>query len=151
MTSEEQLIQRYFDAFNRHDLEAVVACFHDHAVLVSSNGRRLVGLAEVRRSYETEFAMFPDAHCQLRVCTGNSGRGVAESFFSGTRAGRGRVEAIGAEESRFARLGGLAGSAARAKKLTKTRRQAIARKAAAARWAKAKPKENRRSMATWVL
>jgi len=96
-TSEEQLIQRYFDAFNRHDLEAVVACFHDQAVLVSSNGRRLVGLAEVRRSYETEFAMFPDAHCQLRVCTGNSGRGVAESFFSGTRAGRGRVEAIGAE------------------------------------------------------
>jgi hypothetical protein len=97
MTSEEQLIQRYFDAFNRHDLEAVVACFHDQAVLVNPNGRRLVGLAEVRRSYETEFALFPDAHCQLRVCTGNSGRGVAESFFSGTRAGHGRVEAIGAE------------------------------------------------------
>jgi ketosteroid isomerase-like protein len=97
MTTEEQLIKRYFDAFNRHDIEGVVACFHDQAVLVSPNGKRLVGMAEVRRSYETEFAMFPDAHCELRVCTGNSGCGVAESVFSGTRAGYGRIEAIGAE------------------------------------------------------
>jgi steroid delta-isomerase-like uncharacterized protein len=97
MTSEEQLIQRYFDAFNRHDLEAVVACFHDQAVLVSPNGRRLARLAEVRRSYETEFALFPDAHCELHLCTGNNGRGVAESFFTGTRAGHGKIEVIGAE------------------------------------------------------
>ncbi len=97
MNPEEQLIHRYFDAFNRHDLEAVVACFHDQAVLVGPNGKRLEGLAEVRRSYETEFAMFPDAHCELRVCAGNSGRGVAESFFSGTRTGQGKIEAIGAE------------------------------------------------------
>jgi hypothetical protein len=97
MTSEEQLIKRYFDAFNRHDLEGVVACFHEQAVLVSPNGRRLAGIAEVRRSYETEFAMFPDAHCDLRLCTGNSGRGVAESYFTGTRSGRGKTEAIGAE------------------------------------------------------
>ena len=97
MTPEEQLIKRYFHAFNRHDLEGVVACFHEQAVLVGPNGNQLVGIAEVRRSYETEFAAFPDAHRDLRLCTGNTGRGVAESFFSGTRAGRGRVEAIGAE------------------------------------------------------
>jgi ketosteroid isomerase-like protein len=95
MTPEEQLIRRYFDAFNRHDLDGVVACFHDKAVLIG-NGRRLEGIAEVRRSYETEFALFPDAHCELRVCTGNSGQGVAESYFTGTRHER-RVEAIGAE------------------------------------------------------
>ena len=97
MTPEEQLIQQYFDAFNRHDLDGVVACFHEEAVLVGPNGKRLVGLAEVRRSYETEFALFPDAHCDLRVCTGNDGCGVAESFFSGTHGRRGRIEAIGAE------------------------------------------------------
>jgi ketosteroid isomerase-like protein len=97
MTLEEQLIKRYFDAFNRHDIEGVMACFHDDAVLVGPNGKRLAGRAEVRRSNETEFAMFPDAHCELRLCTGNSGRGVAESFFSGTRSGRERIEAIGAE------------------------------------------------------
>jgi len=97
MTIEEQLIKRYFDAFNRHDIEAVVACFHDQAVLLSPNGKRLVGLAEVRRSYETEFALFPDAHCELRVCTGNHGQGVAESYFTGTRSGQRKIEAIGAE------------------------------------------------------
>ncbi len=97
MTLEEQLIKRYFDAFNQHDIEGVMACFHDEAVLVGPNGKRLVGRAEVRRSYETEFALFPDAHCELRVCTGNSGRGVAESYFTGTRAEQKRIEAIGAE------------------------------------------------------
>jgi hypothetical protein len=97
MTPEEQLIQRYFDSFNRHDIEGVMACFHDEAVLVGPNGKRLAGIAEVRRSYETEFALFPDAHCELRVCTGNSGRGVAESYFTGTRSERTKIEAIGAE------------------------------------------------------
>jgi ketosteroid isomerase-like protein len=96
MTCEEELIRRYFDAFNRHDLEAVVACFHDEAVLVGPNGKRLVGIAEVRRSYETEFALFPDAHCELKLCTGNSGSGVAESYFTGTRHEH-LIEAIGAE------------------------------------------------------
>lgn len=97
MTAEERLINRYFDAFNRHDIEGVVACFHEQAVLVAPNGKRLEGIVEVRRSYETEFGLFPDAHCELRVCTGNNGRGVAESYFTGTRSRKGRIEAIGAE------------------------------------------------------
>jgi hypothetical protein len=55
--------------------------------------------------------------------------------------GLARMESMDAKErSRFARQGGLAGSAARAKALTKTQRQAIARKAAAARWGKPKSK-----------
>ena len=40
MTPEEQLIQRYFDAFNRHDIEGVMACYHEEPVLVSSAGKR---------------------------------------------------------------------------------------------------------------
>jgi ketosteroid isomerase-like protein len=97
MTPEEQLIQRYFDAFNRHDLEGVMACFHEEPVLIGSGGKRCAGRDEVRRSYETEFATFLDGRCDLRMCTGNSGRGVAESVFHGTRANHGKIEAIGAE------------------------------------------------------
>ena len=97
MTPEEQLIKRYFDAFNRHDVEGVVACFHDEAGPGRSDGKRVTGIAEVRRSYEKEFALYADAHCELRVCTGNSGRGVAESYFTGTRSEQKRIEAIGAE------------------------------------------------------
>ena len=97
MTREEELIRRYFDAFNRHDIEGVMACFHELPVLVGATGKRCEGREEVRRSYETEFAIFPDGRCDLRLCAGNDGRGVAESLFHGTRAERGRVEAIGAE------------------------------------------------------
>src|SRR5262249_20888598 len=95
---EEQLIQRYFDAFNRHDIEGVMACFHDDPVMVDTEGRRFAGRAEVRRSYETSFALFPDGRCDLRSCTGNDGRGMAESLLPGPRRREGKVvEAIGAE------------------------------------------------------
>jgi len=60
--------------------------------------RRYEGRDEVRRQYETEFALMPDCRCDLRLFTGNSGRAVAESLFRGTRPRSGRViEAIGAE------------------------------------------------------
>ena len=97
MTCEEEVIHRYFDAFNRHDLDGVMACYHEQPVLISPTGKRGEGREAVRRSYETEFAMFPDGRCDLRLCTGNDGRGVAESFFHGTHAERGKMEAIGAE------------------------------------------------------
>jgi ketosteroid isomerase-like protein len=98
MTPEEQLIQRYFAAFNRHDIEGVMACFHEQPVIVDPEGRRFEGRDAVRRSYETSFALFPDGRCDLRSCTGNDGLGLAESFFHGTRPREGKVvEAMGAE------------------------------------------------------
>ena len=44
-------MQRYFDAFNRHDLEAVMACFDEAAVIVAAHGRRLEGAAAIRHYY----------------------------------------------------------------------------------------------------
>src|SRR5260370_2430623 len=81
MTPEEQLIHRYFDALNRHDIEGVMACYHEEPVLVSPTGKRCGGREEVRRSYEAEFAMFPDGQCDLRACPGKSGHGGADRFF----------------------------------------------------------------------
>ena len=43
MTPEEELIQRYFDAFNRHDIEAVMACFHEDPTTVGADERRYQG------------------------------------------------------------------------------------------------------------
>jgi ketosteroid isomerase-like protein len=98
MTPEEELIQRYFDAFNSHDIEEVVACFHENAVMVDATGTRFEGREEVRRHYESGFALMPDCRCDLGTLIGNSGRGVAESLFHGTRARYGKViQAIGAE------------------------------------------------------
>jgi len=98
MTREEELIKRYFDAFNQHDVEGVMECFHEHPVIVDPAGNRLEGRDMVRRHYEISFDRFPDGRCDLRLCTGNGGRGVAESLFRGTRAQYGKVvEALGAE------------------------------------------------------
>ncbi len=98
MTKEEELIRRYFDTFNRHDIEGVMECFHETPLIIDGTGVRYEGRDEVRRHYETGFALFPDGRCDLRVCTGNDGRGVAESLFHGTRTRFDKVyEAIGAE------------------------------------------------------
>ena len=75
-----------------------MACFDENPVLVDATGTRFEGRQEVRRHYETGFALMPDCRCDLRTLTGHSGRAVAESLFHGTRARFGRViEAIGAE------------------------------------------------------
>jgi hypothetical protein len=43
MTAEEELIQSYFDAFNSHDIEGVMACFDENPVLVDATGTRFEG------------------------------------------------------------------------------------------------------------
>ena len=45
MTAEEELIQGYIDAFNRHDIESVMACFLDDAVV------DVGGLADPERAH----------------------------------------------------------------------------------------------------
>jgi taurine dehydrogenase small subunit len=93
---EERLIEAYFDAFNRHDLDGVMACFHDDVVLVSPTGDHVAGLDAARQRYEHEFATMPDAHCELRMVVGRDGRGVAESTFRATIDGS-PIRAIGTE------------------------------------------------------
>ena len=98
MTEEERLIRRYFQTFNRHNIEGVMECFRANPVLVATDGKRIEGSAEVRRCYEASFAAFPDGRCQLRTYTANDGHAVAESRFLGTRRRDGKVvEAIGTE------------------------------------------------------
>lgn len=101
-TTEEEFIERYFDAFNRHDIDEVMACFHDQPVIVGMDGTRLEGREAVRRYYEDQFFHFPDGRCDLRSVAGHDGRGMAESLFLGTRPRDGRViRALGVEVIEF--------------------------------------------------
>jgi len=101
-TIEEQVIRQYFDAFNRHDVDGVVACFHDAVVLVDTTGTQVEGLEAARRRYEADFALIPDAHCELRLVSGHDERGFAESVFRGTVRQGGPVRAVGTEVMEFA-------------------------------------------------
>jgi ketosteroid isomerase-like protein len=101
-TREEDLIERYFDAFNRHDIDGVMACFHDDVAIVGSDGVRVQGLDVVRDHYERDFAVVPDGRCDLQTMAAHDGRGVAESLFHGTLREGKAIKAIGAEIIEFA-------------------------------------------------
>lgn len=99
-TREERCITAYFDAFNAHDVDGVLACFRGDVVLVGPDGTRVVGLDAARARYEQEFASMPDARCELVLATGHAGYGAAESVFRATVQGR-VIEAVGAEVMEF--------------------------------------------------
>jgi uncharacterized protein (TIGR02246 family) len=85
MSVEADIVRTYFMAFNAHDLEGVMDCFTADAVILSSDGQRCTGAAQVRRHYESIFKMFPDAHCELTRACGSEGTAAAESVFTGTQ------------------------------------------------------------------
>jgi len=102
-TREEELIRRYFDAFNNHDLDGVIACFHSEPVVVDSDGRRHEGVDAVRRLYRFQFSLAADGRCDLRSLVGHAGRGMAESLYHGTLDRDGTaIRALGAEVFEFA-------------------------------------------------
>jgi uncharacterized protein (TIGR02246 family) len=103
MTADaSELIARYFDAFNRHDLDGVLACFHPDATIIGSDGSRHDGLDAVRALYVEQFAITPDGRCDLRAVVLTATGTEAESLFQGTRARDGRaIRAVGVERFDF--------------------------------------------------
>jgi len=60
-------LQAITDAFNRHDLDAIMSCFADDAVFESPrgpdpHGRRFEGKAAVREGLAARFSGIPDVH-----------------------------------------------------------------------------------------
>jgi hypothetical protein len=100
--NERELIERYFAAFNGHDLDGVLACFHQDAIIVGSDGSRYDGPKAVRSLYAEQFAITPDGRCDLRSVAAADGTADAESLFEGTRARDGRpIRAVGLERFTF--------------------------------------------------
>lgn len=99
-------LETLFEAFNRHDLENVMAHFAEDCVFFAAAGdqvfgKRLDGAAEVAQAFSQVWANLPDV--QWRDCrhfsTGEFG--LSEWTFTGTRADGKRVEARGCDLFRF--------------------------------------------------
>src|SRR5688572_10068895 len=96
------LLDRFADAWNRHDLDALLSAMTDDCVFDASagpqiQGERSEGKAAVRAAYAAVFAAFPDAHwgnCRHFIA-GN--RGVSEWTFTGTHKDGRRVEVNGCD------------------------------------------------------
>lgn len=103
MNNEEGLLRTYVDCFNAHDIEAVMDCFADDAVIIDHEGRRFEGRDAIRAFYAWQFRVIPDGRCELRHIVSQPGSGMAETRFIGTVSSTGdTVEALGPEVATFA-------------------------------------------------
>jgi steroid delta-isomerase-like uncharacterized protein len=85
-----ELLEAFAEAWNRHDLDALMSFMADDCVFEASagleaHGTRSAGAPAVRAAFAEVWATFPDAHwgnARHFVC---GDRGVSEWTFTGTR------------------------------------------------------------------
>ena len=90
MTEAERLWSAYIDAWNSHDIDAIVAAV-DEQFVYDERPMTMRGPVRGRHAFreylKTVFKMFPDLRIQTTTCDTGSSLGVAESVMSGTYAG----------------------------------------------------------------
>lgn len=95
-------LQAFADAWNRHDIEALMSFMTDDCIFEASAGpdicgTRCIGREAVRASYAEVWMTFPDAqwgNARHFVC---GDRGVSEWTFTGSRGDGTRVEVHGCD------------------------------------------------------
>ena len=101
-----EILKQILDAFNRHDLDAIMEFFADDCVFDMPRGpdpwgRRYVGKAQVREGLASRLAGLPDVHYgddTHWVCGTHS---VSEWTITGTTPAGVRVEARGCDHFEF--------------------------------------------------
>jgi steroid delta-isomerase-like uncharacterized protein len=96
------MLQAFADAWNRHDVDALMDFMADDCVFEASAGpdaagTRYVGREAVRAGFADVFATFPDARWNSPRHFVHGDRGVSEWTFTGTRADGTRVEVNGCD------------------------------------------------------
>ena len=97
-----ETLQRFADAWNRHDVDALMSfmtddCVFDASAGANACGTRSVGREAVRAAFAEVWAVFPDAHWGGARHFVQGDRGVSEWAFNGTRADGSRVEVHGCD------------------------------------------------------
>jgi steroid delta-isomerase-like uncharacterized protein len=97
-----ETLQAFADAWNRHDVDALMSFMTDDCVFEASAGReasgtRYVGPQAVRAGFAEVWSTFPDAHWGHARHFVSGERGVSEWTFTGTRADGTRVEVNGCD------------------------------------------------------
>jgi len=95
-------MEQVLDAFNRHDLDAIMAFFAEDATLDMPRGTepwgtRLVGKAAVREGLAARFAGIPDVHYGEDRHWVSGDRGASEWLLTGTTTAGERIAVRGCD------------------------------------------------------
>jgi ketosteroid isomerase-like protein len=99
-------LKGFLDAFNRHDLDAIMAYFHDDCVFYMPRGKgprgdRYVGPHQVRAGLATRFEGIPDVHYGEDTHWVCGDFGVSEWTLTGTRKSGGPIAVRGVDLLEF--------------------------------------------------
>ena len=102
MTGSVQMLEAFADAWNRHDIDALMSFMTDDCVFESSAGPEVSGTPWIgRNAVETGFRQvwetFPDARWSSPRHFVSGDRGVSEWTFTGTGHDGRRVEVHGCD------------------------------------------------------
>ena len=97
-----EVLQAFADAWNRHDVDALMSFMTEDCVFEASAGadicgQRYAGREAVRVAFAEVWEIFPDAHWGNARHFVHGDRGVSEWTFTGTRADGTRVEVHGCD------------------------------------------------------
>lgn len=97
-----EVLQDFAEAWNRHDIDALMSFMTDDCVFESSAGpdicgTRYAGREAVRAGFSEVWVTFPDAHWGNACHFVQGDRGVSEWTFTGTGADGARVEVHGCD------------------------------------------------------
>ena len=100
------LLKEFLDAFNRHDLDAIMGYFADECVFymprgAGPRGDRFVGKQEVRAGLARRFEGIPDVHYGEDRHWAGSDFGVSEWTITGTSVAGKRLEVRGVDLLEF--------------------------------------------------
>ena len=105
-TVTTETLRRIADAFNRHDLDGVMAYFTEDAIFETPKGldpwgRRFVGTEQVREGFAARFAGIPDVHYGDDSHWVGGDRGVSEWTLRGTQRTGEPIEVRGCDLFQF--------------------------------------------------
>lgn len=95
-------LETFADAWDRHDVDAVMAFFSDDCVFIAGWGARFEGRADVRKGVSEFFSRFPDGRFSESSHFVAGDRGVSEWTFTATGPGGEKLRMLGCDIFEFA-------------------------------------------------